>query len=76
MIFGRKSERFVQEDPGQFFLGLDIQQEEVPEAKTEEVSYTRKKLVKQKETPIRLPLPSHLQCKEILVEPEEGITRA
>ncbi len=35
MIFGAKSERFIQEDPGQLSLGLDIQQQESPEIETE-----------------------------------------
>lgn len=76
MIFGAKSERFIQEDPGQLSLGLDIQQQETPEVQTEDISFTRKKPSKEKDSPVRLPLPSHLRREEHIIEPEEDVTGA
>ncbi|HUT83036.1 MAG TPA: IS66 family transposase [Thermodesulfobacteriota bacterium] len=77
MIFGSKSERFVQQDPGQLSLGLDVEHQEVPQAETEELTYTRKKSKGQKkESHVRLPLPSHLHREEILIEPDEDVTGA
>jgi len=74
MIFGSKSERFIQEDTGQLSLGLDIEQIEPPLPETEELTYTRKKTGGQKKgTPVRLPLPSHLHREDILIEPDEDI---
>ena len=77
MIFGSKSERFVQQDPGQLSLGLDLAQIETPQQETEELTYTRKKSKGQgKESPVRLPLPSHLHREVIVIEPEEDVTGA
>src|SRR4030043_806205 len=77
MIFGSKSERFVQQDPGQLSLGLDLAQIEAPQQETEELTYTRKKCKGQgKESPVRLPLPSHLHREVIVIEPEEDVTGA
>lgn len=77
MIFGSKSERFIQGDPGQLSLDLGIEQQEAPEAETEELTYTRKKSkAEKKESPVRLPLPSHLHREEHIIEPNEDITGA
>lgn len=77
MIFGSKSERFTGNDPSQLSLGLDIEQTEAPEIVTEDISYTRKKpKAETKNSPIRLPLPSHLHREEILIEPQEDISGA
>ena len=76
MIFGSKSERFIQEDPGQLSLGLDIQQQETPEIETEDLSFTRKKPSKKKDSPVRLPLPSHLRREEHIIEPDVDVTGA
>ena len=76
MIFGAKSERFIQEDTGQLSLGMDIPKQDTPEIETEDLSFTRKKTSKQKKTPVRLPLPSHLRREEHTIEPEEDITGA
>ena len=76
MIFGSKSERFIQGDTGQLTLGLDSPQEEAPEVETEELSYTRKKPEKEKESPIRLALPAHLLRQEHVIEPAEDVTGA
>ncbi len=77
MIFGSKSERFIGNDPGQLLLDLDIEQREASQGETEELTYTRKKSKgKRKESPVRLPLPSHLHREEILIEPDEDVTGA
>jgi len=76
MIFGSKSERFVQQDSGQLSLGLDIQEQEPPEAETEELSFTRRKPKKEKESPVRLQLPSHLRREGHIIEPDEDISGA
>jgi len=77
MIFGSKSERFVQQAPGQLSLELDIAPVEAPPAKTGEITYTRQKSKGLgKESPVRLPLPSHLHREVILIEPEEDVSGA
>jgi transposase len=76
MIFGSKSERFVQNDPGQLSLGLDVEQKAAAEAEIEEVRYKRTKSKQKKETPVRLPLPSHLHRKVHMIEPREDVTGA
>jgi len=70
MIFGSKSERFIPADSGQMSLDLDIPQKEAPSIEIEELSYTRKKPTKEKESPVRMPLPSHLPRHEHVIEPE------
>lgn len=76
MIFGSKSERFIQNDPGQLSLGLDVEQREVADAEVEEISYKRRKPGQKKESPVRLPLPSHLHREVHMIEPEEDVTGA
>jgi len=77
MIFGSKSERFIPGDPGQLSLNLGIGQQEAPQTETEELTYTRKKSkAEKKESPVRLPLPSHLHREEHIIEPNEDITGA
>lgn len=77
MIFGSKSERFTGNDPNQLSLGLDIEQAEATEIVTEDISYTRKKSSSEKKnSPVRLPLPSHLHRQEICIEPKEDISGA
>lgn len=77
MIFGSKSERFIQEDPGQLSLGLDIEQrEDTEQQETEDIAFTRRKPKKKKKIPVRLPLPSHLHREVIEIEPTEDVTGA
>ena len=76
MIFGSKSERFLQEDQGQLSLELDIEQQESLKKETEEISYSRNKPAKEKEKPVRLPLPAHLHREEIVIEPGEDVSGA
>jgi len=75
-IFGSKSERFVQEDPGQLSLGLDVEKQETPEVEIEELRFKRKKPDRKKESPVRLALPSHLHREEHVIEPDEDVTGA
>lgn len=77
MIFGSKSERFVQADTGQLSLGFNIEQQEAPQPETEELTYTRKKSKGQKNgTPVRLLLPSRLHREDKVIEPDEDVTEA
>ena len=72
MIFASKSERFIQQDPGQLSLDMDIEQKEDEKREIEEVSYKRRK--PKKKAPVRLPLPSHLYREKIEIEPEEDVS--
>ena len=75
MIFGSKRERFTTpDDSQQLSLFSDEQITEIAEEvrkeiETQEVSYQRKK--KKKKSPGRMPLPSHLDVVEMVIEPEE-----
>jgi transposase len=72
MIFGSKSERYVKPtDPHQLNLELDIEKQEVPEPKTETLTYTRNKTNRKEVLPhSRLPLPESLPRIEVVIEPE------
>lgn len=73
-IFGRSSERFVQEDPNQLkidFQGLEqLPEERAAEAQKETITYERKKK-EQIQKPVRQALPEHLERKEEIIEPEQ-----
>lgn len=68
LIFGSKSERFIPTDDSQ--LSLFEQEQKKEEAKTEEISYSRKKAEKEKQKAIRAKIPAHLPRVEEVVEPE------
>ena len=74
------SEKFIPEDPNQRridFDGLDVLPEEkkvIESAEKEIISYQRKKPVKPKKQPVRLPLPDYLRREKEVIEPE-GIDR-
>jgi transposase len=74
MIYGTKSERFLPND--NFFqttLDLAIEIKELAETQTQTISYTKEKK-KSKHVPTgRLPIPSHIERKKIIVEPKEEI---
>lgn len=75
MLYGSKRERFVPEHPNQLTIPFDMedaQVEQIIEADTEKISYERKRY--SKPHPGRIPLPSHLPVKEILLEPKEDTT--
>jgi transposase len=78
MIFGSKSERFIQTDSSQLSLALEgIEEGEKKEVETQIISYTRHK-TKNKENAghSRMPLPSHLPRVDKVIEPEENIEGA
>ncbi|MCK5470199.1 MAG: transposase, partial [Cyclobacteriaceae bacterium] len=70
-LFGRKSERFVSQDPGQLSLELEQMAEALQEQATEKVEYERKKAKAEKKPGHgRMLLPSHLRREETIIEPE------
>jgi transposase len=69
LIFGAKSERFVSPQPGQLSL-FDLPQEPPVEKPLEEITYTRQKAEKEKRQPLRAELPSHLERRVEVIEPE------
>ena len=73
MIFGSKRERFISAenaDTTQLSL-FDTPEEETSALQEEEITYTRKKQqLKQKKTPVRVALPSHLPRVEEVIEPD------
>ena len=71
-LYGRKSERFVAQDPGQLSLELEQMAEALQEQATEKIEYERKKAKKEKKPGHgRMLLPSHLRREETIIEPED-----
>ena len=70
LIFGAKSERNIAQRTDQPTL-FELPQEEVAEKPTEEITYTRTKPQAEKKHPLRLELPSHLERKDEIIEPQE-----
>lgn len=68
MIFGAKSERYVGEHNSQLSL-FDTVSDEAVSTEIEELTYIRKKSVKEKKIPVRVKLPSHLPRVEEIIEP-------
>ena len=69
LIYGAKSERFVSTNPDQATL-FDLPSEQPQEKATEEITYTRNKPQVEKKQPLRLELPSHLERREEVIDPE------
>ena len=69
LIHGAKSERFVAANPDQSTL-FDLPAEQPGETKAETITYTRNKPQQEKKQPLRLELPSHLERREEIIEPE------
>ncbi|NCA76143.1 MAG: IS66 family transposase [Alphaproteobacteria bacterium] len=69
LIYGAKSERFVTQNPEQTTL-FDFPAEQPAEQPTEEITYTRNKPAREKKQPLRLELPSHLERRVEVIEPE------
>lgn len=69
LIFGSKSERFVPSDDLQLNLFNEPQGEQQIK-ESEEIKYTRKKPLKEKQRPIRAHIPSHLPRVEEIIEPK------
>lgn len=72
MIFGSKRERFIPaENPGQKSL-FEVEAVKEPEQPQETITYTRKKKQdKEKQQPLRTPLPEHLPHKREVIEPKD-----
>ncbi len=68
MIFGAKSERHVPVDSNQGNL-FELPALEDTEPEKEQISYTRSKK-QQKNKPVRLELPAHLERRQEVIEPE------
>lgn len=75
ILFGAKRERFVPtRDEKQMTLPFDVEPEAEQKPEEEQtITYVRKKN-KRESHPGRLPLPSHLPVKEIVIEPKEDTT--
>lgn len=70
LVYGAKSERFIAPDPAQLSL-FDLPAPVQEATKTEEITYTRAKPVKEdKKHPLRAELPAHLPRKVEVIEPE------
>ena len=69
LIYGAKSERFVAAHPDQATL-FDLPAEPPAEPPTEQITYTRNKPQAEKKQPLRLELPSHLERRVEVIEPE------
>ena len=70
LIYGAKSERFVTQNPDQGTL-FDLPAEQPQEKATEQITYTRNKPQQEKKQPLRLELPSHLERREEVIEPDD-----
>mgnify|MGYP001178134782 FL=1 len=74
-FYGSKSERFTASaDPNQIPLSLDVECISAPEVKKETITYDRNKRSTSPNHKGRMPLPDHLERKEIIIEPLEDIT--
>lgn len=69
LIYGAKSERFIAENPEQTTL-FDLPAEQPADTPTEQITYTRNKPQAEKKQPLRLELPSHLERRVEVIEPE------
>ncbi len=68
LVFGAKSERFIDGQTVAGQLSLFPVHEDVKPAEKEEITYQREK--KEKNKPVRKELPAHLPRKEEIIEPE------
>ena len=72
LIYGSRSERFISEElQNQLGLFQETKQEEKAEEATETITYQRELKKKEKQSPIRALLPSHLPREEEIIEPNE-----
>jgi transposase len=69
LMYGVKSERYISSLPGQIPL-FDFPEEQPQEQPKETITYTRNKPGNEKKQPLRLELPSHLERREEVIEPE------
>lgn len=73
-VFGKKSERFVPNIPGQVELPLDIMPILETKSEKETITYEREKSTGKSNHKGRLPIPDHVERKEKYVEPLEDVT--
>lgn len=72
LIYGSRSERFISEDlQNQLGLFQSLQQEEKAKETSQTITYQREKKKKEKQSPIRALLPSHLPREEEIIAPNE-----
>ena len=72
IIYGKKSERFAAEiNSNQIPFSLDVESIPAPEVKKETITYDRTKRSSSPNHKGRMPLPDHLERKEIIIEPLE-----
>jgi transposase len=75
-FFSKSSERFIKEDPNQRkldFDGVEVLPEEqaaTEAADKEIIEYERRKVVRKKKKPVRLPIPEGLRREVEVIEPE------
>jgi transposase len=72
LIFGQKRERFFPDEKQLILSGFDQKNKAI--VKTEEITYTRSKVIQNPTPHSRQALPSHLPRKEIVIKPEEDTT--
>ncbi len=75
MIFGQKRERFIPVDTNQLSLDFGNQVKVDVKEETIDVSYKRRKSTKKITPHGRQSLPSHLPRKDVILEPEEDVSR-
>ena len=75
LIFGQKRERFIPgQNDHQLSFGLGLEPSARPEETTEQITYQRKKKTTKYTPHSRQELPSHLERREIIIEPQEDTT--
>jgi transposase len=76
MVFGRRHERFIPEDPGQLSLGLAEVPTQPAPAVMRTIAYTRKSKTEDKPAhPGRMALPASLPREEVILEPEVDVSQ-
>lgn len=75
MVFGTKSERFISDSsPAQLALGFETAEQPASEVVKEQITYSREKKKTASSPTGRLPIPAHLERKEIIIEPGDDTT--
>jgi len=69
LIYGAKSERHISANPDQATL-FELPEEQTVETPTEQITYSRRKPQQEKKQPLRMELPSHLERRVEVIEPE------
>lgn len=75
MIFGQKTERFITPIEGQLTLPFEVDQKEIlQELETQQAQKELKAVADKKTHPGRQALPSHLEVRETIIEPEGDLS--